>query len=178
MINATEAKPVALNVTLGDEPASELEKAQAIRDVMEHAVHMSQVMALSREMKSWPARPILLALLAVTSLAICAYTFIAEADWAYGPDPAQVSAVRSDAYLRFAMFLTAQRIEAVRGRTGELPATLEEVGADWPALRYQRADSVFTLRARAAGGQPIVLQSTDDLKRFLGDSRRQMREHR
>lgn len=168
---------MTLNISLS-EMSTDLEKAEAIRDVMQHAVTMSQAVALAKEMKSWPLRPITLAVIAIASLALTAYTFLAEADWAYGPDPAAVAPARHDAHLRFALFLTAQRLEAFREANGTLPGSLAEAGEDWPAVDYQPTDSIFVLRARAASGEPIVLQSNADMKVFLGNSRGQLRERR
>lgn len=171
-------EPITLNISLGDEPASDLEKAEAIRDVLQHAASMAQEVALAKEMKSWPVRPITLAVLATLSLALSAYTFVGEPDWAFGPDPASVTPARHDAHLRFAMVLAAERVEAFRAATGALPATLAEVAEDWADLEYEPADSTFVLRAPSATGEAIVLESAADLKAFLGDSRRQLREQR
>lgn len=171
-------EPITLNITLGDEPASDLEKAEAIRDVLQHAASMAQEVALAKEMKSWPVRPITLAVLATLSLALSAYTFVGEPDWAFGPDPASVAPARHDAHLRFAMFLAAERVEAFRAANGTLPATLTEVAEEWTGLEYEPAESTFVLRAPGARGEAIVLESAADLTAFLGDSRRQLREQR
>lgn len=173
-----ELKPISLNISLGDEPASELEKAEAIRDVLQHAATMAQAVALAKEMKSWPVRPITMAVLATLSLALCGYTFLGQPDWAFGPDPAEVAPVRRDAHLKFAMFLAAQRVEGYRAQTGALPATLAEAGEQWAGVEYEPADTTFVLRAIGAAGEPIVLQANADLRAFLGNSRRQLREQR
>ena len=173
-----ELKPISLNISLGDEPASELEKAEAIRDVLQHAATMAQEVALAKEMKSWPVRPITMAVLATLSLALCAYTFLGQPDWAFGPDPASVAPARRDAHLKFAMFLAAQRVEGYRSQTGTLPNRLADAGEQWPGIEYEAADTTFVLRASGASGEPIVLQSNADLRAFLGNSRRQLREQR
>jgi hypothetical protein len=173
-----DQKPIALNISLGDEPASDLEKAEAIRDVLQHAATMAQEVALAKEMKSWPVRPITMAVLATLSLALCTYTFLGQPDWAFGPDPADVAPLRRDAHLKFAMFLAAQRVEGYRAQTGALPGTLADVGEEWAGVEYEAADTTFVLRANGAGGEPIVLQSNADLKAFLGNSRRQLRDQR
>jgi len=180
MSRALDAKPFedVPVLDLSEEAASELEKAEAIRDVMEHAVRVTRAVALAKEMKSWPLRPLALALVAVMSVTLGVYTFTAQADWAYGPDPASVPALRHDAHVRFAMYLTSQRLIAHQAATGVLPETLAELGEEWPGVEYVRADSSFTLRARAADGAPITLEPAGDLKAFLADSRLHLRERR
>lgn len=161
----------------GGEAADELEKAQALRDVMEHAVTQTIAVALAKEMKSWRARPIILAAVAVLSLVLSAYTLTAEADWAFGPDPAAVAPETREAHLRFAMFLVAERLEAHRAATnGALPQTLAEIGESWPGIEYRVAGDSYTLVGRDRSEGEITFRNVNHAGTFLGASRSHLRE--
>ena len=171
----SDALPIAARLT-GGETADDLEKAQAIRDVMEHAVNQTLAVALAKEMKSWRARPIILAFLALVSVSLCAYTLVAEADWAYGPDPAAVSVAKREADLRLAMFLIAVRVEEHRAANGVLPGSLAQVG-EWPGIEYRVTDSVsYALVGRDSLAGELSLRSIDSPSSFLGRSRDYLRE--
>lgn len=170
-------------VTVGQAGApsvEDIEKLEAIRDVMEYAARVTVQTALAKEMKSFRARPILLGILATLSLALAAFTFTAEPDWVFGPSTASASPALRDAHLRYAMFLAVQRLESSRDSvTREPPATLAEVGEDWSGFEYRVLGlGVFELRARGASGDEIVFKSGEDLKALLGDGRRRLREAR
>ena len=171
----SDALPIAARLT-GGETADDLEKARAIRDVMEHAVNQTLAVALAKEMKSWRARPIILAFLALVSVSLCAYTLVAEADWAYGPDPAAVSLAKREADLRFAMFLIAERLEEHRAANGALPRSLTQIG-EWPGIEYRMTDSLsYALVGRDSLAGEISLRSIDSPSSFLGRSRDYLRE--
>lgn len=163
----------------GATSADDMEKLQAIRDVMDYAVRVTIQTAMAKPMKSIRARPILLGILACVALAISTYTFVSEPDWVFGPAPAAAPPERSDAHLRFAMFLAAQRIEALRDSAGAPPASLAAIGEEWSGLEYRVFDlGVFELRGSAAAGGEIIYKSGEDLQTFLGDARTHLREPR
>lgn len=163
----------------GDLDADDIEKLEAIRDVMEYAAKVTRQYAVAKQMQSYRARPIALAALAVLILVLVVYTYLSEPDWVYGPEPVATVEER-DAHLRFAMFLAAQRVESMRDSATRVPpATLAQIGEDWSGLEYRVLDlGVFELRGRAANGDEIVYKSGEDLLAFLGDSRGWLRERR
>lgn len=163
-----------------DDAADELEKAQALRDVLEHAVEFTRAVSTARPMESYRSRPVVLAAIAIPSLLLCLYSFIARPDWVFGHDPARSSPARQEAHLRFAMFLVSQRLNAYRdAHGGALPQSLPEVGETWAHITYEiLPDSGFELRALAGSGRPIALRSDQDARAFLGPSARHLREQR
>lgn len=164
----------------GSPTVDDIEKLEAIRDVMEYAAKVTLETALAKPMRSYRARPIALGVLALLSLSLVAFTFLREPDWVFGPEPARVDPVEREAHLRYAMFLVAQRLESLRdSATGSPPASLVETGDDWLGFDYRVLDlGVYELRARDAGGDEIVLKSGEDLSAFLRDGRKYLRTAR
>jgi hypothetical protein len=167
---------IVLHLSL-DDSADELEKARAVADVVEYAVRVTRAVQSAQEMKTWAWRPILLASAAAFTLLFTAYMFLAERDWIFGPSVAAISPARREAGLRYAMFLATARINDYRSSRGTVPATLGDVGEDWPGVAYRTQDgATFDLRATNPNGAPLVLQSSDDPRAFLGLSRVYLRE--
>jgi len=164
---------VTIGSGAGAPDVDDIEKLEAIRDVMEYAAHVTIQTALAKPMRSYRARPIMLGVTALLCLALTAYTFLSEPDWVFGPQPSAVTAAEHDAHLRFAMFLAAQRIQSMRdSATGAAPASLAQIGEDWSGLQYQALDlGEFELRARAADGDEIVFKSGEDLGALVKDVR-------
>ena len=164
----------------GSPTVDDIEKLEAIRDVMEYAAKVTLETALAKPMRSYRARPIALGILALLSLSLAAFTFLREPDWVFGPEPARIDPVQRDAHTRYAMFLVAQRLESLRDSvTGAPPASLAETGDDWLGFDYTVFDlGVYELRARGASGDEMVLKSGEDLSAFLQDGRKYLREVR
>ena len=75
-----------------------------------------------------------------------------------------------------AMYLSAGRLLAYRDARGGLPPSLQALGDDWDGVVYSnQGDGTFLLQSRL-GSQTIVLRSEDDQRKFLGLSRRLLRE--
>ena len=167
---------VTIGTGAGAPDADDIEKLEAIREVMEYAAHVTIQTALAKPMRSFRARPIVLGVTALLCIAVAAYTFTAEPDWVFGPSPAAASAAQRDAHLRYAMFLTAQRVEAMRDSAGQPPASLADIGEDWSGLGYAVFDlGVFELRGRM-GGDEIVYKSGEDVRAFLKGARATLRQ--
>jgi hypothetical protein len=164
---------VTIGSGAGAPDVDDIEKLEAIRDVMEYAAHVTIQTALAKPMRSVRARPIGLAILAVLSLAVAAFTFVAEPDWVFGPAPTGAAVEEQDAHLRYAMFLAAQRIESLRdSTTGEAPASLAAIGEDWSGFGYQVLElGDFELRGRLASGDDIVYKSGESLGALAQDAR-------
>lgn len=164
-------------MTIGSGPGApdvdDIEKLEAIRDVMEYAAHVTIQTALAKPMRSYRARPIALGVTALLCLALTAYTFLSEPDWVFGPEPSRVTATEREAHLRFAMFLAAQRIQSLRdSATGEAPASLALIGEDWSGLQYQPLGlGEFELRGLTPSGDEIVFKSGEDLGALVKDVR-------
>jgi len=143
----------------------------ALRDVLTHAVEVEKE---SRKHAGPPGgsgtgRMVLL-MLSVPALAFSVYSFVARPEFIWGANPANVSAVRQDANLRFTMFLLSQRIRSQFKARGRLPASWAEVGETPKGITYTVvSDSVFELRADERN-QVLVLRSNEPPKQFLGDA--------
>lgn len=171
--------PVAAVLKTGD-PADELEKAEAIRAVVEGAVRFTREVAAARPMQSYRSRPIVLAAIAVPCLALALFTAIARPEWVFGPNPATASPAQREAHIRFAMFLVAQRLYQHRdANQGQLPRSLLEIGEEWPGLIYTNlGGSTFELRSIDSLVPPITFRSDGDERELLGNSRTYLRNRR
>ena len=149
----------------------EVEKQLALRDVMEHAVRQTRAVATAKPMQSYRSRPIVLAVVAIATSLACAFVLIARPDSVYGPDPAKVPGAQREAYTRFAMYLTTQRVMEYREAYRRLPESLEAMGESWEGISYRVLnDSVFELRALGDSGKALVVRSDQRLDPFLGTS--------
>lgn len=161
----------------GAPDADDIEKLEAIREVMDYAARVTIQTALAKPMRSVRARPIALGLLALMAISIAAFAFTSEPDWVFGPSPDAVAPARHEAHLRYAMYLAAQRIESQRDSAGVPPATLAEIGEDWSGLEYRVGDlGVFELRGRTPSGNEITYKSGEDLGALLGSARSTLKE--
>lgn len=150
--------------------AEEIEKQIAIRDVMDYAVRVTRAVQMAKQMVSYRARPMLLALISIPLLVTALYAWAARPAWVFGPDPVRVEPSRQMAYTRFAIYLAAQRIEAHRLARGVLPGSLGEVEEEWAGMSYRPLSAtVFELSARGPAGE-IVFQSDQPVLAFLGQS--------
>ena len=163
-----------------DDPGDETDEAvkQAIvREVVEHAERVNRDVELARPMESYRARPMVLALLAIISLSLAAYSYVARPAWVFGPAPGHVPMPQREGYLRYAMFLAAERVLDYRqANAGALPRTLREAGESWPGMSYHVEGEQFELHARVDSATPMVYRSTQDPRAFLGTARRFLRE--
>ncbi len=156
--------PAAARAQLDDDEAL---KAQLLADVVAHAKRETRAVMLAKAMESFKTRPFIVAAIALVMAVVTAYSYLSRAEWVFGP-PAAVSAHR-ESHLRFAMFLTMQRLTDYRvANQGALPGSLLEVGEDWPGITYRAiGDSLFELQAQGDSGQVMSLRSDRDARAFV-----------
>ena len=151
-------------------PNPDVERALALRDVMDHVVKVEKEITAPTLLNPSRARVIIAAALCLPAIAFCVYSWTTRPEFIWGPRPTAVSAVRHDADLRVAMFLLAQRLHAHRRKDGTYPATLDAVGGPVAGVAYALlSDSLFELRATHDGTQ-LTLRSGDAADAFLGNS--------
>lgn len=152
-------------------------KDAIVREVVDHAARVTRAVELARPMESYRARPMVLTLLAIVLLMLATYSYVARPAWVFGPDPARMPIEQRQAHVRYAMFLTAERVLAFRDSAGGvLPRTLHQAGAAWPGMTYGVEGDVFTLHARVDSATAIEYRSTRDPRGFLGQAGESLRE--
>ena len=156
----------------GGEPRpGDVEKALALRDVMDHAVKTHKEIAATRPRYGPSARPKVLAAVCVLLAAFSAYSWFARPEFIWGPTP-KVAPARAETDARVAIFLLSRRIESYRKSHGALPATLAGMERAGSGISYRAlADTVFELSANA-GGKALVFRSDVPPGDFLGSARR------
>jgi hypothetical protein len=155
----------------------ELLKAQLLAEVVAHAKRETRAVMLARVMESYASRPFIVAFIGTVALVIAAYSYSTRAEWVFGA-PVAASEER-EGHLRFAMFLTMQRVLAYRDSSqGLWPESLEQIGESWPGVSYHvRGDGVAELRARDDSGQMMTLRSDRDAHAFVGLSSNALRRN-
>lgn len=160
----------------GELDPDELLKQQLLADVVAHARRETRAVMLAKAMESFKSRPFIVALIAFITVLVTGYSYSTRSEWVFGA-PATVSAER-EGHLRFAMFLTMQRLLAYRDSMYVFPASLQEVGEDWPGVSYHvRGDTLAELVATDDKGQPMQLRSDRDAKAFVGLSSTALRRN-
>jgi hypothetical protein len=149
---------------------AEVERALALRDVMDHAVRVKKEVSGATPIRSWRGGAVLALLLCVPLLGFSAYSFIVRPEFIWGPAPAQSPAVQEANY-RMGLYLMAQRVERYRAESGHLPATLADAGLDGTGIEFQPLpDGQFELRTTPPGARPLVYRSNESAAAFLGNS--------
>ena len=152
-------------------------KDAIVREVVDHAARVTRAVELARPMESYRARPMVLALLAIISVTLASYTYVARPSWVFGLQAEHLPIEQRQAHVRYAMFLTAERVLAFRDSAGGvLPRTLHQVGAAWPGMTYRVEGDVFTLQARVDSTTAIEYRSSRDPRAFLGQAGESLRE--
>lgn len=152
----------------------EVERAFALRDVMDHAVKVQQEMATTEARRRSPGRTMLVLGLCAPLLAVSVWSYVARPQIIWGAD-AKLSAGERESHLRLTMFFLAQRIEAARRQTGHYPVTLGEIGEASTGVSYRLLDdSTFHLSSTLDGTQ-LLLNSREPLDQFLGSNARLLR---
>jgi hypothetical protein len=146
-----------------------VERALALRDVMDHAVEAEIEKARPMTPAKSNARAITMAVVFVPLLVFSVYSWVARPEFIWGPRVRALPPVQQEAGLRFAMYLLSTRIEAYRKAQGQYPASLAAIGEGIPGVTYEVVGSHFELRA-TEGGKPIVLRSNESADTFLGNA--------
>ena len=145
----------------------DVERALALRDVMDHVVEVQKEITAPRELRPSRARLIGATIICVPLLTLCVYSWIARPEFIWGPKARSVAVVRRDANLRFAMFLLGQRVKSYRKTEGAYPASIAALGSQLPGVTYALvSNSIFELRA-IERGKRIVYRSDEPTSRFL-----------
>src|SRR6185295_7703968 len=84
----------------GGTPA-EIERAMALRDVMQHAVREQREITDPKPLDRRRSRRIVVAIVCVALLALSAYSWLARPEFIWGPSARSVPVERRDASLRF-----------------------------------------------------------------------------
>ena len=152
----------------GKSPA-ELERALALRDVMEHAVRVQREITAPKTIRKSRAGMVTAIALCVPLLGMSVFSWVAKPAAIWGPHAIETSE-REDANARFVVFVLAERIESYRQTEGAYPAALAAVGVTDSLVSYRlTSDSTFELQTRAAGRE-LVFRSSDPVEAFLGNS--------
>lgn len=152
----------------------EVERALALRDVMDHAVKVHQEDARKPSRRRSNGRLALMLALCVPLLAFSVWSYVTRPAFIWGADDVLSPAEREN-HQRLALFFLAQRIEAARRQIGHYPVTLGEIGEASTTVSYRLLDdSTFTLRA-TSGASELLLNSRQPLDQFLGNNIRVLR---
>jgi len=149
--------------------SAELERALALRDVMDHAVRVQKETPGAKGLGASRVRGIVLLVTCIALLSFSAYSWFARPAFIWGPQT-HPSAARQEAGARLAMVLLAQRLDSYRQTNGAFPASLAEIGEGRSGIRFRAVgDSAFELRD-SVDTRELVLRSTDQRDAFLGNS--------
>ena len=103
-------------------------------------------------------------------LAVGVYLAVEQPSWLFPTPPRVESQEMQEASLRIGMATTAQRIERFRLVQGRLPRSLAEAGSSASDISYeQREGDRYVIRG-ANGAVHLVLNSSDSLALFVGNS--------
>jgi hypothetical protein len=148
---------------------ADIDRALALRDVMDHAVRVQREISEAKPLHR-SGRVVAALALCIPLLAFCIYSFVARPDFIWGTAVTLPPAQR-EANGKVALFLLAQRLEAIRAERGEYPESLRDIGEEAAGLQYRLvADSVFELRFKPDSASEIVFRSNENAAQFLGDS--------
>ncbi|MEX2153025.1 MAG: hypothetical protein WD825_06765 [Gemmatimonadaceae bacterium] len=148
----------------------EVERALALRDVMEHAVKVQKEITAPNKRKATNGRAVGASLICIPALAFCVYSYVARPAFIWGPGPQPLPPAQQEAGMRFSMFLLAQRVEGYRHAQGVYPQSLDVIGEQLEGVRYALlSDSLYELRT-TEGGKQIVFRSNESVDAFLGNT--------
>lgn len=151
-------------------------KAQLLAEVVAHAKRETRAVMLAKVMQSYASRPFIVALIGIMALITAVTSYATRSEWVFGA-PVARSDLR-EGHLRFAMFLTMQRVLAYRDSMRVLPASLEEISAGWPGVDYRLiGDTLAELRAQDDAGHVMTLRSDRDAQAFVGLSPNALRRN-
>ena len=112
---------------------------------------------------------LLLVVCAVIVTFVSVYLYVERPEWIFPvASPPESPAVRQ-ASLRISVANAAQHIERFRQQRGQLPATLEQAGANGAGISYQRTAAGYQLEGESKGIR-VSFTSGESLTRFVGNS--------
>lgn len=143
------------------------EAAALVRTIQMNAAEKART-SQEQEKKKPPSKA--LYLLLVLFAAANAYVWIAQPVWLVGNVSQLDTPVERDGVLRFRMYVQGQRIEAYRRENGVLPDRLEQTGAPFEGMSYQRVGPNSWELMGVLQDTRLLLRSTDSLSDFLASS--------
>jgi hypothetical protein len=115
------------------------------------------------------ASRLLLVVCAVVLTFVSVYLYVERPEWAFAAPSRPESPVVRQASLRISVANAAQHIERYRQQRGQLPATLEQAGANGASISYQRTTAGYQLEGESEGIR-VSFTSGESLMRFVGNS--------
>jgi hypothetical protein len=143
----------------------------AFDTVLKTAAEEREIERLAGEARrrSRGASRFLLVLCAVILTFVSVYLYVERPEWIFPvASPPESPAVRQ-ASLRIGVANAAQHIERYRQQRGQLPATLEQAGANGAGISYQRTAAGYQLEGEGDGIR-VSFTSGESLMRFVGNS--------
>jgi hypothetical protein len=154
-------------------PASPEKKAllAAFDTVLKTAAEEREIERLAAEARrrSRGASRLLLVLCTVIVTFVSVYFYVERPEWIFPVAPAPESPAVRQASLRISVANAAQHIERYRQQRGQLPATLEQAGANGAGISYQRTAAGYQLEGEGDGIR-VSFTSGESLTRFVGKS--------
>jgi hypothetical protein len=115
------------------------------------------------------ASRLLLVVCTVIVTFVSVYLYVERPEWIFPvASPPESPAVRQ-ASLRISVANAAQHIERYRQQRGQLPATLEQAGANGAGVSYERTAAGYQLEGESEGIR-VSFTSGESLTRFVGNS--------
>jgi hypothetical protein len=97
------------------------------------------------------------------------YLYVERPEWIFPVASPPESPTVRQASLRISVANAAQHIERYRQQRGQLPATLEQAGANGAGISYQRTAAGYQLEGENEGIR-VSFTSGESLTRFVGNS--------
>jgi hypothetical protein len=143
----------------------------AFDTVLKTAAEEREIERLAAEARrrSRGASRLLLVLCTVIVTFVSVYFYVERPEWIFPVAPAPESPAVRQASLRISVANAAQHVERYRQQRGQLPATLEQAGANGAGISYQRTAAGYQLEGEGDGIR-VSFTSGESLTRFVGKS--------
>jgi len=115
------------------------------------------------------ASRLLIVLCAVIVTFVSVYLYVERPEWIFPVASVPESPAVREASLRISVANAAQHIERYRQQRKQLPATLEQAGANGAGVSYQRTAAGYQLEGEGDGIR-VSFTSGESLTRFVGKS--------
>lgn len=148
-------------------PSGRDEAAALVRTIQMNAADKARSQQGPRNEK--PRSPIWYVILVLATLAN-AYVWIAKPEWLVGNVSQLDSVAEREGVLRFRMYVQGQKIEGYRREYGVLPDRLDQIGASFDGLRYQRTGAASWELMGELDDVQLLLRSSESLADFLAES--------
>ena len=144
---------------------------EAFDTVLKTAAEERELKRLAAEARrhSRGASRLLLVICTVIATFVTVYLYVERPEWAFPVASVPESPAVRQASLRISVANAAQHIERYRQQRGQLPATLEQAGANGAGISYQRTAAGYQLEGEGDGIR-VSFTSGESLTRFIGNS--------